>query len=365
MKLSDHLYYAILRYLTWCGMICWGGNPFDKGDEPPAPDYTPVANASADSTAAMKEMAANQLAESKRQYDQNVEIARPVVDQQLELMRQSKAQGDDYYDYMITRQRPVEDRLNAEAMSAGSEAEQEAAAGRAVADVRQGTTAATNQMIRQALRHGYSPAKLAEMAKRTAGQQGLAEATAANAGRLREKDTGYAKRMDVAGLYRGLPGASQGAYGLANASGASAVNTQMAPGQNYVAGMNTAASTTGAGLQMALNGRSTILNNQSSLFTAGQANAQSGMNAGLGAVGTVLGNINWSDRRMKENIELVGQDEATGLDLYEFNYIGDRTRFRGVMADEVEPRFPDAVAHDDLGFASVNYHALGLKMERV
>ncbi len=40
-------------------------------------------------------------------------------------------------------------------------------------------------------------------------------------------------------------------------------------------------------------------------------------------------------------------------------------RFRGVMADEVEPRFPNAVVYDDMGFASVNYQMLGIEMKEV
>ena len=55
-----------------------------------------------------------------------------------------------------------------------------------------------------------------------------------------------------------------------------------------------------------------------------------------------------SDRRIKENIEEVGVDQRTALPLYEFNYkegFGDpNIRYVGVMADEVELSYPDAVA---------------------
>lgn len=40
-----------------------------------------------------------------------------------------------------------------------------------------------------------------------------------------------------------------------------------------------------------------------------------------------------SDRRFKHNIEKV--DVVNGINIYEFSYIGDNKRFRGVMADEV------------------------------
>ena len=72
----------------------------------------------------------------------------------------------------------------------------------------------------------------------------------------------------------------------------------------------------------------------------------------------------FSDRRLKENIELVG--EAQGFNIYEFGYkdIPGR-RFRGVMADEVESVVPEAVVYDTDGFARVFYEMLGIEMTEV
>jgi hypothetical protein len=73
-----------------------------------------------------------------------------------------------------------------------------------------------------------------------------------------------------------------------------------------------------------------------------------------------------SDRRLKENVTLVGRDGASGLNLYEFNYINfPELRYRGVMADEVSACSPDAVCYDSAGFARVNYGMLGLEMVQV
>lgn len=338
------------------------------GDAPPAPDYTPVAQASEESARIAAEQGDRVLAESKRQYDLNMEVARPIVDAQTRIMEETERQGKDYYDYMVSRQRPVEDALNADAMASGSDAKAEEMAGKAMADARQGTTAMQNQMIRQGLRYGYSPAKLAAMAGTMAGQHGLEVASAANQAREKEKKLGYAKKMDVAGLYRGLPGASQGAYSVATNAGNSATANQNAPGNALIAGMGTAGNMTIAGQGQKLSGLSSILNAQTSIFNNSQSNdGLGGMLAGLGGIGQGIGAIMaGSDRRMKENIIEVGQDEATGLNLYEFNYLGDTEhRYRGVMADEVERIVPDAVVYDDLGFASVNYGMLGIRMEEV
>jgi hypothetical protein len=76
--------------------------------------------------------------------------------------------------------------------------------------------------------------------------------------------------------------------------------------------------------------------------------------------------ISKSDRRLKENIQLIGTDERTGLNLYEFSYKnGGGKRFIGVMADEVEKLYPEAVFEMPDGYKAVNYAALGLEMVEV
>ena len=49
-----------------------------------------------------------------------------------------------------------------------------------------------------------------------------------------------------------------------------------------------------------------------------------------------------SDIRIKENIVPEGT-KWKGLNVYTYNYIGDSTPRRGVMAQEVEGIYPDAV----------------------
>ena len=73
-----------------------------------------------------------------------------------------------------------------------------------------------------------------------------------------------------------------------------------------------------------------------------------------------------SDRRLKQNIEEVGRDERTGLPLYEFEYKnGSGRRYVGVMADDVEKKYPQAIFTMPDGYKAVNYHMLGLEMIEV
>ena len=76
--------------------------------------------------------------------------------------------------------------------------------------------------------------------------------------------------------------------------------------------------------------------------------------------------IDVSDRRLKENIAHVGLDDRTGLSLYEFSYIDKPgVRYRGVMADEVEPLFPQAVVTRPDGMKAVKYGLLGIEFSEV
>lgn len=473
--------------------ICHGGG---KGDSPPPPDYTPVANASKEAAEISAQLGREQLDESRRQYDQNMAVSKPVVDAQLEVMRQGIKQGEDYYDYGKSF-RPLEQQMLSES-AAGTEAtnaaerqallgktnaqsgellneanafnrqqatdiatlrqQQEAAAGRqtadaqaftagqtnlanelrdrglaneaqlrdrtgafesdvagdvalatggrqglldkyradidadvgrAVADTRTGQTSAMNAALRQAMRYGLSvPSNAQALSNQNAGalaaaanntrtnsienmrnvvrdgiglktntfQTGQAALESAmnrgegalanriNAGRdtfvtgqsamsdadnrrfnagstaigqagdafsrgtaaktsafdrelsglsmnrnqrIQDQSLDWARKLDVTGMARGMPGASQGAYSLANSAGNSATQNQMAPGQALLGGMAQSNATTMQGRQIAMQGLTGILSNQTSAYNAGAASDGAGMGALIGGGATI------------------------------------------------------------------------------
>ena len=259
--------YGVSKFRSWLQ------HPGYHKKDSEAPDYSQLAQASKESAEIMSALGREQLDFTKQQYAENKPILQEIANKQIAIQDQTLAQGKDYYDYMVSRQRPVEEALNKDAMAAGSEQAQELAAGRAAADVRQGTTSMQNQLIRQGLRYGLSPAKIAAMAGDTAAAQGLSVASAMNQARDKEKTLGYAKKMDVAGLYRGLAGASQGAYGVALNAGNSAGQNQMQPGQVAMQGMGQGANTIAAGRNMYQSGLTGALNGQASVYMNDQNNA--------------------------------------------------------------------------------------------
>ena len=71
-----------------------------------------------------------------------------------------------------------------------------------------------------------------------------------------------------------------------------------------------------------------------------------------------------SDIRLKENIIKVG-NSPSGINIYEWNYKGNAQRYRGVMAQEILERHPEAVALQPDGYMSVYYGKIDVKMEMV
>ena len=106
---------------------------------------------------------------------------------------------------------------------------------------------------------------------------------------------------------------------------------------------------------------------------AGKAAERAGKVAALGSVfegvvsaGSVYGTKGFtSDRRLKEDIVKVGVDTRTNLNLYEFSYLGNASRYVGVMADEVEVFYPNAVFYGKHFYKAVNYKLLGIDFRKV
>ena len=71
-----------------------------------------------------------------------------------------------------------------------------------------------------------------------------------------------------------------------------------------------------------------------------------------------------SDIRLKENITKVG-NSPSGINIYEWNYIGNKQRYRGVMAQEILEKHPEAVALQPDGYMSVYYGKIDVNMEMV
>lgn len=314
------------------------------GKSQKAPDYS-----------GMEQVAREQLNFAKQQYADLKPIAQEIAGLQADAQRQQMAQASDYYDYMQETFRPVEQSLVAQAQEFNTDAYRQQMAQQASTAAARAFEQSQAMTGRSLAARGVNPASGAARGagRATSLQQAAMRTQAMTGSRQQAEQMGYARMLDAAGLGRGLAGASSAAYAGATGAGTAGMNTYMAPGNQYQAGLANAGQTFG-----------NMANMQNQAFMQGQAN-EAGMWGSLIGAGATYG-ASLSDRRLKDNIEYVGTDDVTGLNLYEFNYISDPdTRYIGVMADEVMDYNPDAVIEQDDGYFAVDYDMLGLEMVEV
>lgn len=260
----------------------------------------------------------------------------------------------------------MQDTLSQDARNFNTEDKASELAGRAGADVAQAFATAKDQSNRNMARMGVNPSdgKAAAMGNQLSIAQALGTAQAMTGARTQARQEGYALTDRATNALSGYPAMGMQATGAGAGFGASGINLS----NQGLAGMNS-----GFGAAGTMAGQ--MGQNATSMFGA-QANYKNGadnaaananpMGALLGA-GATLGAA-WikSDPRLKQNIELVGRDERTGLNLYEFAYKDmPHERWRGVMADEVLQVMPSAVHTNEEGFMSVDYGALGIEMTKI
>jgi hypothetical protein len=256
----------------------------------------------------------------------------------------------------------------AQVAAASKQRQMDEAAGTAVADARAGTNQQMNQLIRQGLRMGWSPAKLAAMGGQAATMGAQGQVAAANQARNQADAKRTAKLGDVYNTYAGLGSSAPSFYNAATGAANQASGSQLGMSGQMMNGMAQGNATTMQGQNAKINGLGSILQSQTSAYNASLQSNQSDPLGGILGMGAQLGGaaiMKYSDSRLKENVSYVGQSH-NGFNLYEFNYIATPDeRFRGVMAQEVMEVMPEAVVETSDGYLAVRYDMIGVNMEKV
>ncbi len=309
----------------------------------------------------------------KRVMQQSEEI-QPLQKEQLQFgldtARTAYDQSQQDRTWMLDRRgllSSMQDTLSQDARNFNTEDKASELAGKAGADVAQAFASAKDQSSRNMSRMGVNPSdgKAAAMGNQLSIAQALGTAQAMTGARTQARQEGYALTDRATNALAGYP--AMGMQATQSGAGFGASGTTIA--NQGLAGMNSGygAAGTMAG-QMGQNAAN--MYGAMGSYKNGADNAAANANpmgALLGA-GAQLGaaTILKSDPRLKQNIELVGRDERTGLNLYEFAYKdAPHERWRGVMADEVLQVMPSAVHTNEEGFMSVDYGALGIEMTKI
>jgi hypothetical protein len=201
---------------------------------PPPPDYS-----------GMEALGREQLAFSKQQYAEMKPLAERVAAQQMAAQEQQMRQAQDYYDYQQQTFRPLEQGLVADATRFSSEGYREQQAREAAAATGRAFGVTQDAAARAAASRGVNPNSGAGMALQSQNLLGLAagRANAMTGARNQAEQLGFARRLDVTGLGRGLAGASTAAYGGATSAGSAGMNTAMSAGNQYQQGLQQTGST--------------------------------------------------------------------------------------------------------------------------
>ena len=266
------------------------------------PDYSAMAAATARGVDVAEKLGARQMDFAQRQYEEMKPLVERVAAQQIAAQEQQMAQAKDYYDYNVGTFRPLEQGLVADATRFSSEGYREQQARDAAAATGRAFGVAQDASARAAASRGINPNSGAGMALQSQNMLGLAagRANAMTGARNQAEQMGFARRLDVTGLGRGLAGASTAAYQGASGAGSAGINTSMAAGNQYSQAFGQGAGYAMGGAQMGITGAGNILNSQTSYANtlASQADPFAsivGMGLGAyaggfgGAMGTKMG----------------------------------------------------------------------------
>lgn len=334
-----------------------------------APDTKALTEASNAAEVAGTKLGQEQIDEARKQYAKNSAVTDELVGAQRGLLQRQTALGDTQARMVNEVFNPLTRQMVDEANAESSVQRMEEAASRASADARAGSSQQVGAAMREGLRLGYSPARMARMVADMAGGAASRVAAATTAAREQQRQIGWGKRMDVAGMGKEAVAGANQSFGAGAVTATQAGATQMLPSTQLLSGLAGGADTTMAGHKTKISGLGSILDSQTNYANATNAAMQSGGGM-LGDLGGLLGGAAsaykaFSDPRLKEAPVKVGVDEKTGLSIYEFTYLEDNKRYRGVMADEVEMLMPEAVTRNEYGFATVNYPMIGIEMTEV
>jgi len=87
-----------------------------------APDYAPLAEASAEAARIQAGLGQNQLDFAREQYERSAPVLESIANQQMQAQKEQMDQAQDYYQYQKDVYRPLEKSIVADAQNFNTEA---------------------------------------------------------------------------------------------------------------------------------------------------------------------------------------------------------------------------------------------------
>lgn len=344
---------------------------FGGGDTPSAPAPDPNIGIAAQQNA---EVARESLAFNKQVYEEGKPrqarmdaLSEKVIQDQLDVSAQNKAQAEAQWARFQQYFVPVEDQMVKDAMTYDSPQEQERMAGQAAADVENAYAQSGEQQKRRLASMGINPNSGTALAVSNANDLMKAsdKAGGMNNARIMARDKGITLRAGAANFGRNMPNTAANAYGITLAGGNNAVSNGAASNNmalQNAAGMNQGFNTAINGNQSAGNLLLGQYGAQVNAWNAQQA-ADAQSSAGLGSMlGQFAGSAGgsslikagisyFSSKKIKTNKQPIKDaeilEEVKSLPVEQWDYKegeGDGGRHVGPYAEDVRQKFGDKAA---------------------
>ncbi len=346
---------------------------FGGGDTPSAPAPDPNIGIAAQQNA---EVAREALEFNKQVYEEGKPrqakmdaLSEKVIQDQLDVSAQNKAQAESQWQRFQQYFVPVEDQMVKDAMTYDSPEEQERMAGQAAADVENAYAQSGEQQKRRLTSMGINPNSGTALAVSNANDLMKAsdKAGGMNNARIMARDKGITLRAGAANFGRNMPNTAANAYGITLQGGNSAVGNGAA--SNNMALQN--ADGMNKGFNTAINGNQSAGNlllgqygAQVNAWNAQQA-ADAQSSAGMGSmIGQFAGSsagsklissgLSWlagSSKKIKTNKQPIEDaeilEEVKTLPVEQWDYKkgeGDGGQHVGPYAEDVQQKFGNKAA---------------------
>lgn len=254
---------------------------------------------------------------SKKLGDEQMALTRPIAEEQLGMMKESRARGTDQWNQYLSTFKPVEERMAKEAMEYDSPEEMERRAQQAAGDVTGAFSNARAVQGRELARMGINPnSGKFQSAQDVAADEARITAGAMNTAREGVRDRGIALRSGVAAFGRNQPNMAGQMTGVATGAGTNAVGNMNSTANSMMAAQGTGAQWGGLAQNSYAGAGNTFLGRDGLKLATWKAESDRDMQllkeeTGMAksAMG-MFGSMFASDRKKKRNIKDVSDAEV-------------------------------------------------------
>ena len=237
---------------------------------PPAPDYTPVAQADSAAAQQQYQLGQDQLQFSKDQFAKTWPYAQQYLESQTAATQAEQDAARNQQEFFDKTYKPIEQQFATEAANYNSPARANQNAGAAMADVANTFEQQRNTSLQQLESYGIDPSQTRfgalDLSSRIA--QAASTAAAGTQSRLNTEATGLGMQGEAINVGRGYPSAIAQSYNTATNSGGSGISSANQTTQTATSGMTGSQGFFGLGNQ--------AMGNQASAMNMGYNNALSG-----------------------------------------------------------------------------------------